>query len=90
MDRDLVTGIDSDPARRALASAVVLFSLEVGAGVIAEGIETAAELDVCQSLSIDAAQCYYLAPPAADVPEWERRLVRPPRNSQGDRAIGSA
>ncbi len=89
LDRDLVAGIDTDPARRALASAVVLFSLEVGAGVIAEGVETEAELDVCQSLSIDSAQGYYIAPPAADVPEWERRLVRRARRLP-DRALGSA
>ncbi|MCU1677459.1 MAG: hypothetical protein JWM93_2217 [Frankiales bacterium] len=89
LDRDLVTGIDTDPARRALASAVVLFSLEVGASVIAEGIETEAELDVCQSLSVDAAQGFYLAPPSSSVPEWEKRLVRRPR-SLPDRAVGSA
>lgn len=89
LDRDLVSGIDADPARRALASAVVVFALEVGAGVIAEGIETEAELDVCQSLSIDAAQGYFIASPAADPPDWERRLVRRPRRT-GDRALGSA
>jgi EAL domain-containing protein (putative c-di-GMP-specific phosphodiesterase class I) len=89
LDRDLVSGIDTDPARRALASAVVLFSLEVGAGVIAEGVETEAELDVCQSLSIDAAQGFYIAPPAAGVPEWERRLVRRARRLP-ERAVGSA
>ncbi|MDQ1724073.1 MAG: hypothetical protein QOG52_1101 [Frankiaceae bacterium] len=89
LDRDLVAGIDTDPARRALASAVVLFSLEVGAGVIAEGIETEAELDVCQSLSIDAAQGYYLAAPSASAPEWERRIIRRSRRL-GERAVGSA
>ena len=89
LDRDLVSGIDADPARRALASAVVLFSLEVGAGVIAEGVETEAELDVCQLLSIDSAQGYYLAPPAANVPEWERRVIRRSRRP-GERAVGSA
>jgi PAS domain S-box-containing protein len=89
LDRELVTGIDTDPARRALASAVVLFSLEVGAGVIAEGVETEAELDVCQSLSIDAAQGFYIAPPSATVPEWERRLIRRARGLTG-RAVGSA
>jgi EAL domain-containing protein (putative c-di-GMP-specific phosphodiesterase class I)/PAS domain-containing protein len=89
LDRDLVSGIDADPARRALASAVVVFSLEVGAGVIAEGVETEAELDVCQSLSIDSAQGFYIAPPASSAPEWDRRLVRRPRRMP-DRAVGSA
>jgi EAL domain-containing protein (putative c-di-GMP-specific phosphodiesterase class I)/PAS domain-containing protein len=89
LDRDLVSGIDGDPARRALASAVVVFALEVGAGVIAEGVETEAELDVCQSLAIDSAQGFYIAAPASAAPEWDRRLIRRARRFP-DRAVGSA
>ena len=40
LDRELVSGIDQDPNRRALMRAVVAFAREVGTSVIAEGVET--------------------------------------------------
>jgi PAS domain S-box-containing protein len=70
LDRDLTAGIDNDAARRALASAVVMFALELDAVVTAEGVETAGELDTLCSLSVDAAQGYYLARPSTDAREW--------------------
>jgi PAS domain S-box-containing protein len=72
LDRDLTAGIDTDAARRALASAVVMFALELDAEVTAEGVETAGELDTLCSLSVDAAQGYYLARPTTDRAEWAR------------------
>ncbi len=72
LDRDLTAGIDTDAARRALASAVVMFALELDAVVTAEGVETAGELDTLCSLSVDAAQGYYLARPSTDAAEWAR------------------
>jgi PAS domain S-box-containing protein len=72
LDRDLTAGIDTDAARRALASAVVMFALELDAVVTAEGVETAGELDTLCSLSVDAAQGYYLARPSTDANEWAR------------------
>jgi PAS domain S-box-containing protein len=70
LDRDLVTGIDVDPARRALASAVVVFALELDATVIAEGVETPRQLDTLCSLSVDAAQGFYLGRPVLDPDAW--------------------
>jgi PAS domain S-box-containing protein len=72
LDRDLTAGIDTDAARRALASAVVMFALELDAVVTAEGVETAGELDTLCSLSVDAAQGYYIARPSTDANEWAR------------------
>ena len=72
LDRDLTAGIDTDAARRALASAVVMFALELDAEVTAEGVETEGELDTLCSLSVDAAQGYYLARPSSDPAEWAR------------------
>ena len=40
LDRGLITGVESDPARRALVTALVLLALELGATVTGEGIET--------------------------------------------------
>jgi len=64
LDRELTTGIDRDPVRRALAKALVAFGNETGARVIAEGIETAAELDVLVGLGIEYGQGYFLGRPA--------------------------
>lgn len=65
LDRVLTTGIDLDPVRRALAKALVAFGNETGAKVIAEGIETAAELEVLTSLGIAYGQGYFLGRPAS-------------------------
>jgi EAL domain-containing protein (putative c-di-GMP-specific phosphodiesterase class I) len=63
LDIDLVRGIDVDPVRRSLATAVVRFAGETGAKVTAEGIETSSELECVQSLGIDYGQGYFLGRP---------------------------
>jgi EAL domain-containing protein (putative c-di-GMP-specific phosphodiesterase class I) len=64
LDRFLITGAESDPARRALASSLVRFSAEIGAMLIAEGIETDVELSVLRDLGVTRGQGYLLARPA--------------------------
>jgi len=66
LDMALVRGVDSDPARRALASALTSFGNEIGAVLIAEGIETAGELDTLRGLGIRFGQGYYLGRPAPE------------------------
>src|SRR5207302_10199710 len=44
MDRSITQDIDSDTARRALATALVVFASEIGATIIAEGVETHGEV----------------------------------------------
>src|ERR1700733_4346456 len=63
LDMRLVRNIDRDPARRALASALVLFARETGSQIIAEGVETAFELNALQSIGIERAQGYFLGRP---------------------------
>jgi PAS domain S-box-containing protein len=70
LDRELIGGIDTDPARRALASAVVMFAEEIGATVVDEGIETQAELATVRSLGVPAVQGYLLGRPTVDVSRW--------------------
>jgi EAL domain-containing protein (putative c-di-GMP-specific phosphodiesterase class I) len=65
LDRELTGNIDLDPVRRALARALVAFGNETGAEVIAEGIETAAELDVLIDLGISYGQGFYLGRPGS-------------------------
>jgi EAL domain-containing protein (putative c-di-GMP-specific phosphodiesterase class I) len=63
LDRGLVTGIDLDPVRRSLATALVSFATETGAQIIAEGVETQDELNVVHRLGIHCAQGFHLGRP---------------------------
>jgi EAL domain-containing protein (putative c-di-GMP-specific phosphodiesterase class I) len=67
LDIALTKGIDTDPARRSLASALVRFGSEIDATIIAEGIETRGELEVLRELGVDWGQGFFLARPA-DLP----------------------
>jgi EAL domain-containing protein (putative c-di-GMP-specific phosphodiesterase class I)/DNA-binding response OmpR family regulator len=63
LDLGLTRGIDGDPVRRALASALVRFGQEIGALLIAEGVERREELAVLSDLGFAAAQGYLLGRP---------------------------
>jgi len=63
LDRELTSGIDHDPVRRALANALVSFAADIGATIVAEGIETDRELHTLRSLGIRNGQGFYLGRP---------------------------
>jgi EAL domain-containing protein (putative c-di-GMP-specific phosphodiesterase class I) len=63
LDRALVSDVDSDPLKRALASAFVTFAGEAKTMLIAEGVETVSELHALQDLGVAFAQGYVCAPP---------------------------
>ena len=71
LDRSLISGIDGDPARRALAGAFVAFAREVHGVVVAEGIERSAELAVVLDLGVDAGQGYLFSRPSTDARDWQ-------------------
>ena len=52
LDRTLVCGIDDDPVRQSLASAIVAFAADVGAVVVSEGIENENELCCLKGLAV--------------------------------------
>jgi EAL domain-containing protein (putative c-di-GMP-specific phosphodiesterase class I) len=64
LDLDLTGGIDADPVRRALAASLVRFGDDTGAIIVAEGIETPAQLRTLQQLGVPWGQGYHLARPA--------------------------
>ena len=64
LDRGLTTGVDTNPVRFALASALVTFGASLGARICAEGIETSSELVALQQLGIQFGQGYFLGRPA--------------------------
>jgi EAL domain-containing protein (putative c-di-GMP-specific phosphodiesterase class I) len=63
LDRTLVCGIDDDPVRQSLASAIVAFARDVGATVVSEGIENESELCCLRGLAVGCGQGFYLARP---------------------------
>jgi EAL domain-containing protein (putative c-di-GMP-specific phosphodiesterase class I) len=67
LDRSLVNGIDQDPGRGALLSALAGYAVQTGGYVVAEGVETKSELSTLVSLGITLAQGFYLARPG---PPW--------------------
>ena len=66
LDLSITRDIDTDRARRALGSALVSYAREMGISLIAEGIETRAELEAVRSLGVHFGQGYFLGRPAAD------------------------
>lgn len=75
LDMSLTRHIDTDPARRALAVAFVHFSSNTGSQLIAEGVETDAELAMLKDLGVTGAQGYFLGRPMPlqdmlDKPWW--------------------
>jgi EAL domain-containing protein (putative c-di-GMP-specific phosphodiesterase class I) len=73
IDRSLVAGIESDARRRSVLTSFVTVAAQTGGIVVAEGVETPAELSTVSGLGADAAQGYLLARPSlrrADVEAW--------------------
>ncbi|MBF2054066.1 MAG: EAL domain-containing protein [Candidatus Sericytochromatia bacterium] len=72
LDMFLIRDIDQDKGRRAIVRGIVQVCNELNIQVIAEGIETAAELAVLQDMGLEYFQGYYFARPAfealAEVP----------------------
>jgi len=64
LDRGWVKGIDRDPARQALVAGLESFASRTGSMLIAEGVETEAELDTLRGLRVDLGQGYLLGRPA--------------------------
>jgi len=63
LDRSLVAGVATDPFRRSLIERLMSFSDDVGIGVIAEGIETQADLEELRLLSVPFGQGFHLGRP---------------------------
>ncbi|MDP9429818.1 MAG: EAL domain-containing protein [Actinomycetota bacterium] len=66
LDRALVTGVDTDPVRTALAEMVGEFAGRIDAWLLAEGVETAGELAALVRMGVPLAQGWLLGRPAPD------------------------
>jgi EAL domain-containing protein (putative c-di-GMP-specific phosphodiesterase class I) len=86
LDAALTRDIDADPVRRALAQSLVTFSGEVGAMLIAEGVESEAEIETLRRIGFQYGQGYRLAQPELMQHAAKSRCARPPaRRAQTSR-----
>jgi EAL domain-containing protein (putative c-di-GMP-specific phosphodiesterase class I) len=63
VDRALITGVDTDPARRALLKALHAMAGGIGAKIIAEGLDTLEELETLGELQIPFGQGWLFGKP---------------------------
>jgi EAL domain-containing protein (putative c-di-GMP-specific phosphodiesterase class I) len=82
LDRQLVAGIDEQPRRRELVSAIVELCTRLGADVVAEGIETVGELHAVADAGCRYGQGYLLARPGYPIPPVYWPESAPRRASQ--------
>jgi len=75
IDRSIVKGIHTDSARQALAQAIMGVAKRLDATVIAEGVESTAELEALAALGVHQAQGFLLGRPQAAILETSRVTV---------------
>ncbi|WP_228536140.1 sensor domain-containing phosphodiesterase [Noviherbaspirillum malthae] len=82
LDMSLTRNIDGDTSRRALAAAFARFSEETGSAIVAEGVETAAEMHTLQALGVTRIQGFYIGRPVA-LPAAIQLCSADPANGMG-------
>ena len=83
LDLELTSGVDVDPARRALARALISFANDIDATIVAEGVETEDELKTLRTLGVSYAQGYYLGRPGPLEPGMKVERRARPRSPAG-------
>ncbi|MGD0834269.1 MAG: EAL domain-containing protein [Candidatus Dormibacteria bacterium] len=73
LDASIIRGIESDVPRRAISRAMVAFAQEVQTTIVAEGIETSAELQTLRDLGVTHGQGFLLARPT--VPPFDEEGI---------------
>lgn len=64
MDGELTRHVDTDRGQKALASALIAFARETGTSIVAEGLETSAQVSVLRSLGVELGQGFHLGRPS--------------------------
>jgi diguanylate cyclase (GGDEF)-like protein len=92
--RGLVTGVDLDGSRQAVLRATVAFAREVGARVVAEGVERAEELEVLRAAEVDFGQGWLFGRPGEPWPPEPRAgghsMVAVPAGGRRERTVAAA
>jgi diguanylate cyclase (GGDEF)-like protein len=84
LSRGMVTGVDLDASRGAVMRATVAFAREVGARVVAEGVERPEELAILRDAEVDYGQGWLFGRPGPAWPDKPAaRAAAPPRPPAG-------
>jgi EAL domain-containing protein (putative c-di-GMP-specific phosphodiesterase class I) len=75
VDRSLVAWVDQSDAKLAVLETVVATAHDLGAAVVAEGVERPEELAILARIGVDLAQGFLLSPPRAGFPQVPARLL---------------
>ena len=86
VDSEITRGIARDPQRRAILQLLSQVTRDAHAGLIAEGIESGEDLDLCLTEGVFAAQGYFLARPA-EAPAKASPEFRAWLDSRGGRVL---
>lgn len=90
LDRTLISGIDRDSYKDALGAAIVDFANRTGATIVAEGIETHAELEAVTALGMTAGQGYLLGRPSVSPKDWASWGSRSQARAEEADGVGAA
>ena len=75
LDMSLIRDIDTDTVKQQLVKALNTFGKETGVTIIAEGIETKAELKTLLKMNIDWGQGFVFAYPSEPFPEIRKEIL---------------
>lgn len=67
LDMSLTRDVDTDPARASLVQAMVSFATGIGCRIVAEGVETEAEMKALEALGVGYGQGWYFSRPMPSV-----------------------
>jgi diguanylate cyclase (GGDEF)-like protein len=85
LSRSMVAGIDGDATREAVLRATVAFAREVGARIVAEGVERVEELEVLRAMEIDYGQGWLFGRPSE---AWPADAVQAPAAPRPGKVTG--
>ncbi len=71
IDGELITGVDTDPAKRALITALNMLAAELHAKTVAEAVETSEQLEALVRLGVEYGQGFYLGRPQRDAQPYQ-------------------
>lgn len=82
LDMSLIRGIESDNIKQELVRALKRFGQETGVSMIAEGIETKAELKALLEMDINLGQGFVFAYPSEPFPKIRKHIITQPTSSR--------
>ena len=76
LDRSIVDGVTDNFFAQELMRSLIALGRQTGALILAEGVETEADVRVCTDLGVDLFQGFFFAKPAAGIASMEQALTQ--------------